>query len=558
MLLKNVLSRMVYRSAPSGRRQRIHRNARSFQPRIEILEDRTVPTTWTVTSPADGGDGSLRTAIAAAQSGDQIVFDPSVHGQTIRLTSGELALTKSLDIEGLGAGQLAISGNHASRVFYISAGVTVTIAGLTITNGYYFGGIYNEGTFTLNNSTVSDNVGVGFGGGISNGGMLTLNNATVSGNSAIGDIDGGGILNGGTVTLNNSTVSGNNDFGIENYGTVTLNNSTVSGNDFGVHGGATVSNSTVAGNLYGIFGGLVNARNSIIARNTYRDLYGNLTSLGHNLIGNTQDISGFDPTDLLNVDPMLGPLQDNGGPTFTRALLAGSPALNAGDPTQLGAPDQRGAVRSRGVNIGAYQASAHVLVLTGLPNSATAGTALGVTVTAKDVFGQTAFGYTGTVHFTSTDNRATLPGDYPFAAGDNGSHTFTDGVTLVTAGSQAVTATDTASSSVTGAGTVAVSPAAADHIVVSGPDSASAGVHFDLVVTIQDQYGNTVTGYTGTVTFATDDSDGTLPDDYTFTADDAGSHVFSGGVTLYADGSRITVSDTVVDTLTGSVVITLE
>jgi hypothetical protein len=135
-------------------------------------------------------------------------------------------------------------------------------------------------------------------------------------------------------------------------------------------------------------------------------------------------------------------------------------------------------------------------------------------------------------------------------------HTFPGGVTLKTAGDQTVTATDATNSSLTGGATVGVTPAAADHILLTGPDSAGAGVPLDLVVTVQDAYGNTVTGYTGTVTFSTDDPDGTLPGDYTFTAEDAGAHTFVGGVTLYADGSRVTVTDTELDTLTGSLIIT--
>src|SRR5262249_50034465 len=134
-------------------------------------------------------------------------------------------------------------------------------------------------------------------------------------------------------------------------------------------------------------------------------------------------------------------------------------------------------------------------------------------------------------------------------------HTFVSGVTLKTAGDQTVTATD--ADSLTGSATVSVTPAAADHLLLTGPDGAAAGVPFDLVVTIQDAYGNTVTGYTGTVTFWTDAPDGALPEEYTFTAEDAGAHTFSGGVTLYTDGSRITVTDTKLDTLTGWIVITL-
>src|SRR5262249_30412302 len=124
----------------STRRGRRYQPARrpSFVPRLETLEDRTVPSTLTVTNNLDtgvAGDGSLRGEIAAAQSGDTIVFDTSLQGQTITLTSGQLAITKDLDIEGPGADQLAVSGNHQSRVFAISGGVTVTIAGLTIADG---------------------------------------------------------------------------------------------------------------------------------------------------------------------------------------------------------------------------------------------------------------------------------------------------------------------------------------------------------------------------------------------------------------------------------------
>ena len=112
MSLTNVWKRLMHR--PAGpRRRKAHRTAafprRWFLPQIEILEQRTVLSTWTVTSPADSGDGSLRAVIAAAQSGDQIVFDDSLEGQAITLTSGQLTIAKSLDIEGLGADQLTVS-----------------------------------------------------------------------------------------------------------------------------------------------------------------------------------------------------------------------------------------------------------------------------------------------------------------------------------------------------------------------------------------------------------------------------------------------------------------
>src|ERR1700737_1596978 len=115
----------------AGRRTKTHRKpaprGRSFVPRLEILEDRTVLSTLTVTSPADdGSSGTLRAVIARASDGDTIQFAKKLKGDTITLTLGQLIISKSLDIEGLGAKKLTISGNAASRVFDISGGVTVT------------------------------------------------------------------------------------------------------------------------------------------------------------------------------------------------------------------------------------------------------------------------------------------------------------------------------------------------------------------------------------------------------------------------------------------------
>src|SRR3977135_539462 len=107
---------------PSLKRRAGHRPKSSRQrpmnrllPALEILEDRTVPSTLTVVNNLDSGPGSLLSEIAAPQSGDTTVFASSLKNQTITLTSGELAVTKSLDIEGQGAKKLTISGNDAGR-----------------------------------------------------------------------------------------------------------------------------------------------------------------------------------------------------------------------------------------------------------------------------------------------------------------------------------------------------------------------------------------------------------------------------------------------------------
>src|SRR5262249_11122025 len=222
MSLTDVWKRLMRRLAAPRPHRTPALSRRWFLPRIDILEDRLVPSQWTVTSPADSGDGSLRAMIAAAQDGDQIVFDHSLQGQTITLTSGELALTKSLDIEGLGADQLAVSGNHASRIFAISGGVTVTIAGLTITAGQVVGsdggggGILNTGsTLVLAHDLLSHNQALGVGSDRIRGGAifstsaatLTVTDSLFADNQAIGgtDIPRGGNGAGGAIAAQASS-----------------------------------------------------------------------------------------------------------------------------------------------------------------------------------------------------------------------------------------------------------------------------------------------------------------------------------------------------------------
>jgi hypothetical protein len=162
-------------------RRRPRRHDRTLRarivPRLEALEDRTVPSTLTVTSVADSGTGSLRAAIAAANSGDTIQFDHHLAGQTIALTSGELAIDKSLDIEGLGASQLTISGNDASRVFDISGSTTdVAVSDLTIADGL------------ANQTTATGSFGnAALGGGLlDTGARVTLSHVVMAHNQAIG------------------------------------------------------------------------------------------------------------------------------------------------------------------------------------------------------------------------------------------------------------------------------------------------------------------------------------------------------------------------------------
>jgi hypothetical protein len=355
---------------------------------------------------------------------------------------------------------------------------TATVTGSTLSGnsaGHAAGGIFKQGTLNVTDSTLSGNSS-DYGAGIFDAGTLALTASTLSGNAA--GVDGGGIYNNDSaLTITNSTLSGNSasNFGggiynVRVFGssTVTVTSSTLSGN----------SASNKGGGFIGQTGTVMITSNSILAGNTAPsspDVAAVLTSQGYNLIGDGSDGSGYVGTDLVGtadmpIDPMLGLLQDNGGPTRTMALLPGSPALDAGDPAQLGMTDQRGVVRTDGVNIGAYQASATAFVLAA-PNTVSSGVPFDVTVTAVDPFGQVALGYTGTVTFSTTDldPSVVLPADYTFTPDDQGVHTFTNTglgeVTLVTPGVQMLTVTDTTDNTITGSTAV----------TVTSPDAPEAG-----------------------------------------------------------------------------------
>jgi hypothetical protein len=189
-------------------------------------------------------------------------------------------------------------------------------------------------------------------------------------------------------------------------------------------------------------------------------------------------------------------------------------------------------------------AAANHVRVTG-PAASTAGSAFAATVTALDPYDNVATAYRGTIHFTSTDARATLPADYTFVGADLGTHTFS-GVTLVKAGSQTVTATDTAA--ITGDSSVAVSPAAASHFTVIAPRTATAGAPFDVTVTALDPFDNAATGYTGTAHFGSSDALATLPADAPLTG---GVGTFTA--TLRTAGNQtLTATDSATGTITGT------
>jgi hypothetical protein len=187
-----------------------------------------------------------------------------------------------------------------------------------------------------------------------------------------------------------------------------------------------------------------------------------------------------------------------------------------------------------------------------LPVSATAGSSEVVSISAEDTSNQVVTGYTGTVHFTSTDTHAVLPADYTFTAADTGQHAFT--LTFETSGTHALRATDTTHPSITGlVAAISVAPAAASSLEVRFASfQLSPSVPSQpFTVTALDPYGNVATGYTGTVHFTATDTGAALPGTYTFTAADAGTHAFA--MTPSASYQQwLTATDTSNSGITGS------
>lgn len=281
--------------------------------------------------------------------------------------TGDLDVLVDLVIRGAGARGTIIRSSTDDRLFDVHPEANLALLDVTLQDGNVDGnggGVQNSGvSLTIIRSTIQGNAAVGDGGGIYNGGTLTLFQSTVSRNTALNS--GGGIANAGQLLIINSTLSGNKvaafgaerGGGIRNGGSATakLSNVTLNGN-------VVAGEAPVGGAIVNDSGGSVRLKMTIIANRTASACYGTITSLGHNIdSGNRCGLTG--PGDLSNTDPRLGLLANNAGPTNTHALLAGSPALDAGTPVDCPAKDQRGLPRPRDGNasgsaicdIGAYE-----------------------------------------------------------------------------------------------------------------------------------------------------------------------------------------------------------
>ncbi len=306
----------------------------------------------------------------ALSGGGTVTFSCS---GTITLTA-TITVTASTTIDGKGQ-NVVISGNNAVRVFTVSSGAALNLNQLTVSDGRDLesgGGIYNYGTLTVSNSSISRNWGGWHGGGICNDGTFTVTNSTISENGAR---VGAGIDNPGMLTVSNSTIAHNyadHGGGIYSSGTLTMSNSTLANNQGGLSGGGIdgtgplmiVSSSTFSGNVGEYGSSFCGAASNVRFTNT---ILAGGWGLGNCCYGSFEDGGGnlsYPDTTCpgIHADPKLGPLQDNGGPTQTMALLPGSPALDAGNDAVCAAPpvnnlDQRGVTRPVGAHcdIGAFE-----------------------------------------------------------------------------------------------------------------------------------------------------------------------------------------------------------
>jgi subtilisin family serine protease len=338
-----------------------------------------------VNSNNDSGDGkffngvTLRESITFANLNPSSVIQFDTAGlfnvpQTINLSSGQGQLNITANMTINGANAVTVNAQNASRVFNVDDGTgtkrNVTITGMTIRGGNAAngGGILNRENLTLEEVLLTSNSAT-FGAGLWDAGDTTFRRSAITNNPATNA--GGAVYHGnGTLNIQESTLSGNTadtGGGIHNY-----------------FGSATIARSTISGNSSGMwsFGNLgyaqTNVNNSIISGNTSGDVvrHGNFPNTfisgGYNIVGGGTASGAFNQTgDQVGVDPLLGSLGNNGGPTPTYTLLPGSPAINRGNPAIASPPatDQRGTgfprIRGGVIDIGAVEAQPPVVNVIG-------------------------------------------------------------------------------------------------------------------------------------------------------------------------------------------------
>jgi hypothetical protein len=294
-----------------------------------------------VTTSADSVAGSLRQIVSNAPAGSTVTFAAHLSGETLSVTNGLIAITKSVTIDASDLVEgVILNGYGRNSLFHCGSQTTNTFIGLTLTGGRGMigGAILNDGVLTINQCTLTGNI-ANEGGAIFNFTTLTVNNSTLTANRARygGAIEG----DGGPMTLNHCTLARNvatNDGGaILNFFVLSLNHCTVVENQAFSAGGI---NNEGTGTLY--------LNNTIVA--------GNTANFEPQIAGSIDSSIGVN---LISGDPKLAPLGSYGGPTPTMPPLPGSAAIDpaGGQTNSAFSTDQRGFARVAGgrVDVGAVE-----------------------------------------------------------------------------------------------------------------------------------------------------------------------------------------------------------
>jgi len=292
--------------------------------RMPSPNETTLADPFTVTNLNDAGIGSLRWVLAYTTGGETIRFDPALAGQTIALDSS-LKIRNPVTIEAPAGQGIAVSGSDKTRIINVYAdNGTITLRNVSLVAGNagdYVGAAINSSSDDV--TIVLEQSGVyGAKGGLGNaifGGMITLVNSTVDGTVNLLCPSKYGAVMGCNVVAINSTITNNGSAAVGSFnGTIILRNSILAGN---------------------------------VAPNCYAPTGVTIAYEGANI---SDDDGCGGPTEIIIADPKLAPLADNGGPTKTRALMTGSPAINAGSSCSVSV-DQRYVPRDSVCDLGAYE-----------------------------------------------------------------------------------------------------------------------------------------------------------------------------------------------------------
>ncbi len=531
-----------------------------------------------------GTQGLLQNAVDAVATGGNIGLASTTY------QNGETFISRDVTLQGQGIGSTIFSGGNTNRLFNVSGG-TLTLDGVTIQNGFADKGagilVQNSANLVLTNSRLANNSatapGLGKGGALQlEGTGTTLLSATTLDSNSAQDNGGAIALTADhSLAIDSSTFS-NNQTNSEGgaiafdtasiVGGLSITDSTFSGNQARTRGAAvtvvdsgtaSIQQSTITNSQAGNTGaGLaispsstVNLTSSIIANNiapTDSDISGTIISGGYNIVQNRGNSLGYSPLDLANgTNPILGAIADNGGSTFTHALLSGSPAIDA--TVSVTGVDQRGAGANGLRDIGAYERLpiSDFLFTAGDGQTATVATAYvsPLEVTVVDALGGSIDG--APVEFWVD----TLPANSPNVVFTSPTSVVTDsegrGTVSLSANTHAgAVSINARSSGLTQRAALVTNLAdTASQLALTGHTSTvTAGDNNPFTLTAQDQFGNLASSYMGTVTFSSSDNQAQLPTNSTLTG---GLGTFSSELRT-AGVHTLTATDTLNSALTAS------